>query len=237
MRTVQLAGRRAWIVGGSDREGGGDGPIVVLLHGFGAPGHDLVPLWRVLDVPREVRFVFPEALHELGGPYGEGRCWWPIDMAALDAAMRRGETRNISQQEPDGLVQARDHLKLAVDEVLATLAPKDGALFLGGFSQGAMLACEIALSFPALPLRGLVQMSGTLLAEPRWTVEAKERRGLKVVQSHGREDPLLPFSQAEALRDLLTGAGLAVEFIPFRGGHEIPSSVLDAVGKMISAAV
>lgn len=237
MRTVQLAGRRAWVAGGPDREGGGDGPVVVLLHGFGAPGHDLVPLWRVLDVPREVRFVFPEAVHELGGAYGEGRCWWPIDMVALDAAMRRGETRNLSQQEPDGLVPAREHATLVVEEVLATLAPKDGALFLGGFSQGAMLACELALSLPALPLRGLVLMSGTLLAEPRWTQAAKSRKGLNVVQSHGREDPLLPFSQAEALRDLLTSAGLSVEFLPFRGGHEIPSAVLDAVGKMISMGV
>ena len=57
MRTLELGGLECRVVGGSDREGGGDGPVVVLLHGFGAPGDDLVPLWRVMDVPRGTRFV------------------------------------------------------------------------------------------------------------------------------------------------------------------------------------
>jgi hypothetical protein len=37
-------------VGGTDRQGGGDGPAILLCHGFGAPAEDLVPLARVIDV-------------------------------------------------------------------------------------------------------------------------------------------------------------------------------------------
>ena len=39
------------ISGGSDGVGGGDGPLVVLLHGFGAPGTDLVGLGQMLTAP------------------------------------------------------------------------------------------------------------------------------------------------------------------------------------------
>src|SRR5947209_15886119 len=47
MKESMVAGLRVRWAGGDDREGGGDGPLVILMHGFGAPGDDLVPLWRV----------------------------------------------------------------------------------------------------------------------------------------------------------------------------------------------
>src|SRR5262245_45871791 len=88
MKDAIIGGGRVKLAGGTDREGGGEGPLVVLLHGFGAPGDDLVPLFRQLDVPRSVRFAFPEApidLGELVGPaYAGGRAWWMIDPAWFD---------------------------------------------------------------------------------------------------------------------------------------------------------
>ena len=61
MRMERWADLQVRIAGGNDRDGGGSGPVVVLMHGYGAPGDDLVALQRVLTVPRDVRFVFPEA--------------------------------------------------------------------------------------------------------------------------------------------------------------------------------
>jgi phospholipase/carboxylesterase len=116
VQITKIAGLDVRITGGADREGGGEGPVVVLLHGFGAAGDDLVPLWRVLQVPREVRFVFPEAPlapRELGG----GRAWWPIDLAALQAERARGQHRDRSREEPDGLATAREHVIALLDAV------------------------------------------------------------------------------------------------------------------------
>src|SRR5262245_12603157 len=79
MREGKFGGLKVRITGGSDREGGGRGPLVVLLHGFGAPGDDLVGLWRVLDVPRDIRFAFPEAPHGVPGGLVQGRAWWHLD--------------------------------------------------------------------------------------------------------------------------------------------------------------
>src|SRR5207253_1309247 len=76
--------------GVSDRAERGEGPIVILLHGFGAPGDDLVPLWRVLDVPRATRFLFPEAPISFSMGFGESRAWWMIDPAYFDDLQRPG---------------------------------------------------------------------------------------------------------------------------------------------------
>ena len=110
MRRLTAAGLDVVVAGGEDREGGGDGPLVVLCHGFGAPGEDLVPLFRQLSVPREVRFAFPAAPLDLGatlGPaYRGGRAWWMIDPKSLEEA-QRGVRRDRSHVVPEGLVEAR----------------------------------------------------------------------------------------------------------------------------------
>ena len=60
MRELTIAGLEVRAAGGDDGDGGGDGAAVVLLHGFGAPGDDLVSLAGQLDVPPGTRFFFPE---------------------------------------------------------------------------------------------------------------------------------------------------------------------------------
>lgn len=227
MKMAQLGPLRARITGGTDRDGGGEGPVVVLLHGFGAPGDDLVPLWRVLDVPAETRFVFPEAPLELD--YG-GRAWWLIDFERLERAMRGLDPSDRTVEVPEGLVEARAAVMGLVDEIERTMKPP--SLVLGGFSQGAMLSLDVALHRAATPA-GVIQMSGTLIARDEWTPLLPARRGMRVLQSHGREDPLLPFAIAERLRDLLVAGGVSVEFIPFRGGHQIPENVLEAASAFI----
>ena len=44
MKDTQLGGLRCRMTGGTDGSGGGNGPLLILLHGFGAPGDDLVAL-------------------------------------------------------------------------------------------------------------------------------------------------------------------------------------------------
>jgi phospholipase/carboxylesterase len=233
MRLLKLAGLNVRVTGGSDREGGGDGPLVVLLHGFGAPGDDLVPLWRQLDVPRDTRFAFPEAPTQLGGGYGDSRAWWMIDVLALERAIRDGTLRDRSKEVPEGMAEAREQVTHMLGELERELSAAPESVVLGGFSQGAMLSCDLALRSDR-PLYGLVLMSGTLLAENEWRALAPRRKGLPVLQSHGRDDPLLSYAQAEELRDLLREAGLSVRFEPFNGGHGIAPNVLDALGAFVT---
>jgi phospholipase/carboxylesterase len=225
---------RAVVAGGPDREGGGEGPVVVLMHGFGATGQDLVPLWREIIVPRATRFVFPAAPLVIGsfGPGLESRAWWRIDVVALEQALREGRERDLSREIPEGLAEARSLVRGALDAIEADLRPPPGGLVLGGFSQGAMLALDVALHDPR-PLAGLALMSGTSIAEPLWAPRMASRAGLPIFQSHGTLDPLLPFRIAERLRDRLAEAGAVVEFVAFRGGHEIPPVVVRRLGAFL----
>src|SRR5688572_27072150 len=108
MRETMLGELSVRMAGGTDREGGGSGPVVVLLHGFGAPGTDLVPLFRQLDAGAGVRFVFPEAPVSLGPSYDEGRAWWMIDLARLQLAVISGKRGDLVREVPAGLAAARE---------------------------------------------------------------------------------------------------------------------------------
>jgi phospholipase/carboxylesterase len=163
-----------------------------------------------------------------------GRAWWQIDIARIEMLLERGEARDMSSETPPGIESARDQVMAMLDVVETTMSPR--SLLLGGFSQGAMLACDVALR-SARKLAGLVMLSGTLLSEGEWRRAMPARKGLKVFMSHGTDDPLLPMSVAERLRDLLAAAQLEVKWMPFRGVHEIPPAVLEKLGEFLGATL
>ena len=230
MKRAKFAQLDCVVTGGEDGEGGGVGPVVVLLHGFGAPGEDLVPLAEVLEVPGATRFVFPAAPHVVDPGWG-GRAWWMIDVMALQMAIMEGRARSLAADVPPGLAPARAQIDALLDELPSRLGTD--RIVLGGFSQGAMLSLDVALR-RARPPAAVALLSGTLLAEQEWVPLMAAKQTMPVFQSHGTHDPLLPFAAAEALRDHLTAAGLSVEWVPFRGQHEIPPPVLARLGAFLT---
>ena len=216
---------------------------VILCHGFGAPGDDLVPLAQEL-IDREpglasVRFYVPAAPISLGSTgWGEARAWWPINLPTV-ARLQAGDPtalREFSKAEPHGMPVARQALLKLIDEVCkATKLPRSRVL-LGGFSQGAMLATDVGLRLEEAPL-GLVILSGTLLMEDVWGPKARARAGLQVFQTHGKSDPILAFVAAVWLNELLTQSGMHVQFEPFEGGHTIHPDALMKLGAFISRRV
>jgi phospholipase/carboxylesterase len=212
--------------------------LAVLCHGYGASGRDLAPLAGALakltPVTSQVRFLLPEgplSLASLG--LASGRAWWHLDVAALQKRRFHSAKwlQELRQEAFPGLPQARRMLRSAIDLALQQAGLGYDALVLGGFSQGAMLTTDLALRLEEAPA-GLAILSGTLTDEPSWTRLAARRQGLRVVQSHGRQDPILPYANAEALRDVLKGAGCDVTFLPFAGGHTIPEDALSAISSL-----
>ena len=238
MSRRELAGMNCHVVDALP-EGASPSVAVILSHGYGAPADDLAPLGSELlqtdpAIAKGVRFYSPAALLDLG-PQGMpgGRAWWPLDMNRLVLAAQTGRWDELRAAVPFGLTAARDSLIGFVEAVRAETGLSYDRIVLGGFSQGAMLSTDVALRLPE-PAAALCIASGALLAEPEWSKLAAEQKPLRVLQSHGRQDPILPFFGAEALRDLLVNSGHQVEFIPFAGGHTIPWPILHSFSRLLA---
>lgn len=201
--------------------------VAILCHGFGAPGTDLVPLGpEILRISEKIadttQFIFPEAplsLASLGMP--DGRAWWHLDMERLIGAAERGEFRDLRNDHPEELPAARDMLMALIDEVRRRTGLPLSRIVLAGFSQGSMLCTDVALRLDEAPA-ALCVWSGTLLCEDSWRPLAQKRGPLRVLQSHGRMDPILPYEASLWLRDLFRESGFELEFIEFSGMHTIP---------------
>jgi phospholipase/carboxylesterase len=202
---------------------------VVLMHGFGAGGDDLVPLARELGPLPAARFLFPEAPLTVD-PSGGGRAWWLLDMERIQRMMASGRDERSVDEIPEGLDEARALIDGMLDQVAA-----DGTkrIVLGGFSQGAMLALDVALHRKE-PLAGLALMSTTHINGAAWRERLDRVKGVPVFMSHGTRDPLLPFETARDLRDLLAGAGADLDWVEFPGGHEIPRPALAGLARLIT---
>ncbi len=204
---------------------------VVLCHGYGASGTDLVGLSQPLLASagqgvKKMALIFPAApldLSEEGLP--GGRAWWPVD---LDRLINRRTPELLAQFRqvcPEGLIESRERLVELLGEAGKRFDLAADRFVLGGFSQGAMLATDVALRLKKKPA-GLCVLSGALINETEWRRLASERGKLAVLQSHGENDSILPFSLGDALREMLVEGGADVHFLLFAGDHEIPLEIL-----------
>jgi phospholipase/carboxylesterase len=223
---VTVAGVESIFVRGKE-----DAPYIVMLHGYGANCDDLFPLCQELSLSSNINWVFPNGVLEvILGPGYFGRAWFEIDMQALEQAMRSGTYRDFSNVKPKGMNSAVEKLKKFFT---AINLPMEKTI-MAGFSQGAMMAAELAFTSPVMPL-GLVLLSGTLVDKENLKKIASTKKGLTFFQSHGSHDPMLSPDKAKELEELLTGCGLDGSLFEFRGGHEIPAKVLQQLNSYLKA--
>lgn len=225
------------------RDNGKPKVAVVLCHGYGAPGHDLAglgPEWiRMLEGTSDsIRFVFPAAPHslaDLGMP--DGRAWWPINMAQLAEAVQTSSFSDLHDRQPPGIDEARDTLCETINAIKADLAGDETPLVLGGFSQGAMLTMDVALRGKIAPPDLLIQYSGTLICQSEWEASLSRLDDTFVYQSHGTIDPILPFTSAQALNQLLKDGNVRCEFHSFDGPHTIDGDSIGITAMAIKGLV
>ncbi len=213
--------------------------IAVISHGFGAPGDDLVPLGpEILNrnpaLKNRVRFVFPAAplsLIEMGIP--GGRAWWMLDIEAMNAAIESGQIRDQRSKTPDGFLEAAQQLGEFVDELQKESGLPLSQFVLGGFSQGSIISTEVALNLPEPPA-ALVIWSGTLLCEQRWISLAEKSKKFPVLQSHGKQDPILPYEGGIWLKEMFEQHQFELDFSEFMGPHTIPEVALEKFGNLLT---
>lgn len=213
--------------------------IAVICHGFGAPGDDLVALGPELvgknsALSKRVQFVFPAAplsLLDMGIP--GGRAWWMLDVAELNAAIASGNIRDQREKTPEGLLEAAQQLREFIDELREESGLPLSQFVLGGFSQGSMISTEVALNLPEPPA-ALVIWSGTLLCEQRWTSLAENSEMFPVIQTHGRQDPILPYEGAIWLKAMFEQNQFEIDFSEFMGPHTIPPIAIEKMKSLLA---
>ena len=183
-----------------------------------------------------VVFVFPAAplsLAEKGYPES-CRAWWHLDMEKITAAVASGQLRDQRNDMPPELPAAREALQGLLAQLREEYQLTMSQVVLGGFSQGSMLATDVAIRADQT-LGGLVVWSGTLLCESEWREMVPNHKTLRVLQTHGEHDMVLPYVAAEWLRDMWSDFDIDVEFISFPGVHTIPREGLIGLIRMLQS--
>ena len=183
------------VAGGTPRR------LVILLHGLGADGNDLIGLqqyWGRL-VP-DAEFVSPNAPFPCdGAPWGYQ--WFSVQDRSLPAMLA-------------GVRAVAPTLDAFIDDELKKRGLADGDLVLVGFSQGTMMALYVGLR-RARKLAGILGYSGRLIAEDQ--LDGELRSGPPVLLVHGTADPVVPFSSLAHAEGALKRAGVPVETLACPG--------------------
>ena len=192
------------------KSGGPATLLVVLCHGLGANGHDLIdlgPAWG--EALPDAAFVAPDA-PESNAMMPLGRQWFDVD-----------------DRTPAGLVAgvtlAADDLLGFVEAELARRALALDAVALMGFSQGAMVALHAGLR-RAVPPRAILAYSGSLLdaVPPRDAPPP-------VLLVHGERDEVVPAERSALAARALRAAGVPVQALFVATlGHGIDAAGLSA---------
>ena len=184
-----LDGPRAKPASGTARQ------LVVICHGVGADGHDLIDLasYWAHALP-DAAFVAPDgpARYDMAPPdYPHARQWFSLQDRAPDKMAA-------------GVEQARAALDPFIDAELVRLGLPPDAYALAGFSQGAMTVLHTGLR-RATPPRAILAFSGALLTPVPTPPPATE-----VLLVHGEADDVVPIQRGRDAEAALLAAGMAV---------------------------
>ncbi len=182
--------------------------LVVLCHGLGADGFDLI------DLAPSWQHACPDALFaSVHAPFqhdsGFGRQWWSVadrSPAVVEAGART----------------ASSYLHGFIDAEMERLGLPGEAYAMMGFSQGAMVSLFTGLRRPVAP-RAILAFSGALIAPERLSADLANKAPVLIV--HGEADDTVPASRSHDAEAALIAAGVPVEahYIP-RLGHGIDDS-------------
>ncbi|RED51296.1 alpha/beta hydrolase [Aestuariispira insulae] len=182
--------------------------LVILLHGYGSNGRDLIDLAHPFSqsLP-DTHFIAPDAPDRCEiSPFGYQ--WFSL----LD--------RSPAQMQA-GVAAAGPLVDRFIDEQRDRFGLQDRDIALVGFSQGTMLSLAVGLA-RSKPLAGILGYSGRLLGEGTIQAEAPP-----VMLVHGTQDDVVPYDCSEQAAARLAELNVSTQLIKCEGlGHSIDQTGL-----------
>lgn len=180
--------------------------LVILIHGLGADGGDLIALApHLAHALPDAHFIAPDAPFPCDmAPYG--RQWFSLQDRDPQAML-------------SGLRMAAPILDGFIDAQIERLGLPASSVALVGFSQGTMMSLHVAPRRPE-PLGAVVGFSGALLAGEALVEEARSRPPVLLI--HGDADDVVPVQATPAAAGALQDAGFSVETLICPG---VPHSI------------
>ena len=195
--------------------------LMILLHGLGADGNDLIglaPYWAPL-LP-DAEFIAPDAPFPCDmAPFG--RQWFSLQDRSPAAILA-------------GVRATAPILDAFIDESLSARGLGDSELALVGFSQGTMMSLYVGLRRSKAPA-AIVGFSGALIGAESLAQEIRSRPPVLLI--HGDVDDVVPPQALPVAANALKAAGVAVETLVCPGlGHGIDEAGLRRGGAFLRGA-
>jgi phospholipase/carboxylesterase len=195
--------------------------LLVLHHGRGADETDLLALADLLDTGARLQVVTPRAPLQLPGT--PGFHWYVVP--------------RVGYPDPRTFADSFELLAALHDELWERFdIPPERTVF-GGFSMGAVMSYALGLSAARSAPAGILAFSGFIPTVQGWSPSLVDRPALRTFIAHGRNDPVIGIEFARRARELLTGAGMQVEYHEHELGHQIVAADLAAGASWLSATL
>ncbi len=180
-------------------------PVLILLHGYGSNEKDLFSFAEHLD--DRLMVICPRAPKDLGPNKYK---WYSLNPSETELRYDGAE-----------VLQTSKNIMTFVDEVITNYKIDPKRVYIGGFSQGAILTLGTGL-LNSEKIAGVICLSGHLYPEFAEQIPLTQGlNGLSIFISHGRQDKVLAFPKMDRDAAYLKIKGIDVTARFYDSAHNI----------------
>jgi phospholipase/carboxylesterase len=192
-----------------------------MLHGFGSNEQDLFTLAKI---------IAPDfTVFSLRAPLSTGRggyCWYKLEFLPNQKFRHDYAQAKIS----------RDQIMSFIRSACRSFNLDSNNVYLLGFSQGAIMSYELAMSGPGA-IRGIVALSGSMMENSQEAIKEPDKiKKLRYFIAHGTADDVIRIADGEKAAAFLKEKGVTdLTFRKYPMRHNISEAELQDIKAWLKA--